>query len=126
MNRDSHDSDASLPTIEPSMDFARRVIDRVAELETIKQVSRTQERQMGACVWACLLGGAFLGWALTSSLLPPLWAVSHTLQYFAAAVVSAELPRWLPVAAIGIAASLVLLAAAELRRVPALLRGTHP
>ena len=80
---------------------------------------------MGACVWACLLGGAFLGWAVTSSLLPPLWAASHTLQCFAAAVVSAELPRWLSLAAIGLAASLVLLAAAQLRKVPALLGSTR-
>ena len=125
MNRDNHDSDISLPTVEPSTDFVRRVTDRVAELETIRQVSRTQERQMGACVWACLLGGAFLGWALTAPLLPPLWAAFHTLQYFAAAAVSAELGRWLPAAVIGIAASLALVAATELRRLPALLRSTQ-
>ena len=126
MNRDNHDSDVSLPRVEPSTDFVRRVTDRVAELETIRQVSRTQKRQMGACVWACLLGGAFLGWAVTSSLLPPLWAVYYTVECFAGKLVGLGIVRYVPLAVVGIGvAALALLAVAQLRKVPALLRSTH-
>lgn len=123
MNPHNHDSDLRLPTIEPSADFVRRVTDRVAELEAIRQVSRTQEHQVGACVWACLLGGMLLGWALTAPLLPPLSAAYYTVQCFAATLASLDIAWWLPLAAVGIigVVELALLAAARLRRVPALL-----
>ena len=81
---------------------------------------------MGVCLWACLLAGAFLGWGVTAALLPPLSAAYYTLQCFAAAAVGLEIAWWLPVAAAGIGvAALAVLAAAQPRKVPALLRGTR-
>jgi CHASE2 domain-containing sensor protein len=127
MNPDSHNSEVRLPTIEPSADFVRRVTNRVAELETIRRVSRTQRRRMRVCVWACALAGAFLGWALTAPLLPPLWAAYYTLRCFAATLVRSGIEWWLPLAAIGIigVVELAILVAARFQRVPALPQGTQ-
>ncbi len=127
MSPHNEDNDLSLPAIEPSADFVGRVTDRVAELEAIRRRSRAQEHQVAACVWACLLGGALLGWALTAPLLPPLWAAYYTVQCFAATLASLQIAWWLPLAAVGIigVVELTLLAAAQLRKVPALLRGTQ-
>ncbi len=126
MNTNNHDNGVPLPAIEPSPDFVKRVTDRIGELEALKQLSRTQKRQRGMCLWVCLLGGAFLGWGITAPLLPPLSAAYYTLQCFAAAAVSLEIARWLPVAAVGIGiAALAVLAVGQLRRAPGLLRSTQ-
>ena len=110
------DRETSLPTIEPSLGFARGVMRRIEEVEALRAQAAAQGRSLGVLWLGAALAAALGALPIGAALAGPLPGFAALGEVAATLLVVSGAEDWLPMALI--AAGLALVGAAVGQVVP--------